>query len=176
MRRISRITAATAAGAVVLVASTVAAASAASPSTPTPTPTCRTADLAAKLQSPLAGGMNHAGSKLVLTNTGSHTCALRGYPGLGLEDSHHRALPTKAEWGTTWYARNPGVKTVTLTPGKQAQAILSWTHTASRASNSTYLEVTPPASKTHLTVPFKQAVDNGTMQVTAMALKVPLLG
>jgi hypothetical protein len=173
MGRTSRTIAAAATGALLLAGTTAATASA----TPAAVKTCRTADLRAKLTQPLAGGMNHAGNRLLLTNTGSRTCALRGYPGLGLEGTGHKPLHTKAEWGSTWYATSPGVTTLSLAPGKQAQAVLSWTHTGSDAGDASYLEITPPASTTHLTLPFKQQVDSGTLQVTALsASSIPLRG
>ncbi|MCF3961985.1 DUF4232 domain-containing protein [Streptomyces fuscigenes] len=174
MGRTSRTVAAAATGAL-LLAGTTAATAAATPAAAR-TPTCRTADLSGKLTEPLAGGMNHAGNRLVLTNTGGRTCALRGYPGLGLENAGHRGLPTKAQWGSTWYAADPGVRTLTLAPGRQAQAVVSWTHTGNRAGAASYLEITPPASTSHLTVPFRQQVDGGTMQVTALSTNVPLRG
>ncbi|MGQ4517054.1 DUF4232 domain-containing protein [Streptomyces sp. DW26H14] len=177
MSRTSRTITAAAAGALLLIATGTTAATASATPAPAKTPTCRTADLTAKINQPLAGGMNHAGARLVLTNTGRRTCALRGYPGLGLEAAGHRALRTRTEWGPTWYADNPGVRTFTLSPGRQAQAVLSWTHTGSDGGDARYLEVTPPASTTHLTVPFRQQVDGGTMQVTALSpAAVPLRG
>ena len=107
----------------------------------------------------------------MLTNTGTPTCACAATRALGLEGAGHRTLPTKAQWGSTWYASNPGVSTLALAPGGQAQAVLSWTHTGSGAGDASYLEITPPASTTHLTLPFKQQVDSGTVQVTALSTK-----
>ncbi|GAA3736393.1 hypothetical protein GCM10023082_36870 [Streptomyces tremellae] len=176
-RRTGRTAAAAAAGALLLAGTAAATASAtpgAAPAGPR-TPTCRTADLSAKLMQPLAGGMNHAGSTLQLTNTSHRTCALRGYPGLGLEGPGHRALPTRTEWGPTWYADTPAVRTLILPPGRRAQSVLSWTHTDS-ADTAAYLEITPPAATTHLTVPFNQRVDGGVLQVTALSIDVPLRG
>lgn len=135
-------------------------------------PTCTAAGLAASLHQPLVSGMNHQGAVLELKNTSSRTCALLGYPGLGLENAQHKALTTRTDWGSTWYAGNPGKKLVELKPGQAAQAVLAWTHAntgTSGAAHAAYLEITPPASTTHKTVAFKNWADHGELAVTALA-------
>lgn len=138
----------------------------------TATPTCAVSGLSASFGRQLAGGMNHQGVILELKNTSRHTCALRGYPGLGLENSTHKVLASKVHWGSTWYAADPGKKTLTVAPGKSVQAVLAWTHAntgTSGARHAAYLEITPPASTKHLTLKFPQWVDNGDLDVTALA-------
>ncbi|MFF7333957.1 DUF4232 domain-containing protein [Streptomyces sp. NPDC008150] len=135
-------------------------------------PTCANSGLTASFGQQLAGGMNHEGVVLKLTNSSAHTCALRGYPGLGLEDAGHRTLPSSVHWGSTWYAADPGRTTLTLKPGASVEAVIAWTHAntgTADAEHAAYLQVTPPASTTHKTLKFPQWVDNGDLNVTAVA-------
>ncbi|MEU7135106.1 DUF4232 domain-containing protein [Streptomyces sp. NPDC046261] len=138
--------------------------------------TCGTSGLRIAFAERLGGGMNHAGGTLELKNTSGRTCALRGYPGLGLEDARHAPLPTRTVRGTTWYADDPGNTLVVLRPGQAAQANVSWTHTGTEAREAAYLQVTPPAATTHRTIALGDMVDFGELRVTAVAHKVPLRG
>jgi hypothetical protein len=136
------------------------------------TPTCTTPGLSASLSKRLAGGMNHAGAILNLKNTSGHTCALRGYPGLGLQDAKGKTLTSKTAWGSTWYAKDPGKKTLTLKNGTSAQAVIAWTHAntgTSAARHAAKLIVTPPAATTHKTLKLDEWFDNGLLAVTPMA-------
>jgi hypothetical protein len=65
-------------------------------------------------------------SRLVLrvVNTGKTTCTLRGYAGLALEGARHEAVHTSVRHGSTYFAKNPGVHTVTLKGGASAWADL----------------------------------------------------
>ncbi|WP_037869305.1 DUF4232 domain-containing protein [Streptomyces sp. SPB074] len=151
---------------------TVAQASASGTSTKAATPTCATAGLTASLSKHLAGGMNHAGAILDLKNTSGHTCALRGYPGLGLQDADGKTLTTKTHWGVTWYAADAGKKTLTLKNGQHAQAVIAWTHAntgTAQAKHAAKLIVTPPAATTHKTLKLDEWVDNGQLDVTSLA-------
>ncbi|MFD5544836.1 DUF4232 domain-containing protein [Streptomyces sp. NPDC127079] len=136
------------------------------------TPTCSAAALKATFGQGLAGGMNHQGVVIRLRNLSGKTCALRGYPGLGLENSHHKALTTHTHWGDTWYAKDPGRKTLVLKDGQSAEAVVAWTHAntgTSGAVHASYLEITPPASTQHKTLAFPEWVDHGDLSVTALA-------
>ncbi|MEU7314808.1 DUF4232 domain-containing protein [Streptomyces sp. NPDC007083] len=138
-------------------------------------PTCSTSGLTASFGKKLGGGMNHEGVVLELKNTSGHTCNLRGYPGLGLEDSGHRTLSSTVHWGDTWYAKDPGKKTITLKDDASVAAVISWTHAntgTSDARDAAYLQVTPPANTTHKTLKFPSWVDNGRLEVTALATDV----
>lgn len=151
---------------------TLAGAGAAQATGASSVPTCATAGLSASFGQRLAGGMNHEGVVLKLANTGAHTCALRGYPGLGLENAAHGVLPSSVHWGSTWYASDPGRTTLTLKPGASVEAVIAWTHANTGtpdAEHAAYLQVTPPASTTHKTLKFPQWVDNGELNVTAVA-------
>lgn len=142
-------------------------------------PTCTTGGLTASFGKKLGGGMNHQGVVLKLKNTSGHTCLLRGYPGLGLEDSGHRTLTSTTQWGSTYYAKDPGKKTLTLRNGESAEAVITWTHANAGtpdAKQATYLQVTPPANTKHKTLKFPNWVDNGRLQVTALAPHVALNG
>lgn len=174
-RKIAAAVAATAvAGAV--VAGTGAAQAAVSPAAASKAvPTCAAAGLRVLLGGWLAGGMMHQGAMLRLTNTTRWTCALRGYPGVGMEDAHHRVLTTRTHWGSTWYATDPGRATLYLRPGQTAEANIAWTHAnegTSGAVKAAYLEVTPPASRVHKVIAFNEWVDFGRLDVTALAYRI----
>ncbi|MEU2423100.1 DUF4232 domain-containing protein [Streptomyces sp. NPDC007851] len=136
------------------------------------TPTCSAGALKATFGQGLAGGMNHQGVVIRLRNLSGRTCVLRGYPGLGLENSAHKALTTHTHWGDTWYAKDPGKKTLVLKDGQSAEAVVAWTHAntgTSDAVHASYLEITPPASTRHKTLAFPEWVDHGDLSVTALA-------
>ncbi|MFC9279569.1 DUF4232 domain-containing protein [Streptomyces collinus] len=141
------------------------------------TPTCSASALTASFGKGLAGGMNHQGVVLRLKNTSAHTCLLRGYPGLGLENAAHRTLHSTTHWGDTWYAKSPAKATLTLRKGQSAEAVISWTHANTGtpdAVHAAYLQVTPPAATSHKTLAFPQWVDHGDLRVTALAHRIPV--
>ncbi|MFE9603599.1 DUF4232 domain-containing protein [Streptomyces hokutonensis] len=147
-------------------------ADAATSSTARATPTCSAAALKAGFGRGLAGGMNHQGVVITLRNLSGRTCALRGYPGLGLENSAHKKLTAHTHWGNTWYAHNPGKKTLVLKDGQSAEAVVAWTHAntgTSGAVRASFLEITPPGATQHKTLAFPQWVDHGDLSVTALA-------
>ncbi|MEU0034687.1 DUF4232 domain-containing protein [Streptomyces sp. NPDC006333] len=136
------------------------------------TPTCSASALKATFGQKLAGGMNHQGVVINLRNLSGRTCALRGFPGLGLENSAHKTLASHTYWGDTWYAASPGKKTLALKDGESAEAVISWSHAntgTSGAVHASYLQVTPPAATQHKTLAFPEWVDNGELKVTALA-------
>ncbi|MFF4840849.1 DUF4232 domain-containing protein [Streptomyces collinus] len=141
------------------------------------TPTCSVSALTASFGKGLAGGMNHQGVILKLKNTSAHTCLLRGYPGLGLENAAHRTLHSTTHWGDTWYAKSPAKSTLTLRKGQSAEAVISWTHANTGtpdAVHAAYLQVTPPAATSHKTLKFPQWVDHGDLRVTVLAHRIPV--
>ncbi|WP_328320215.1 DUF4232 domain-containing protein [Streptomyces sp. NBC_00388] len=141
--------------------------------------TCAASGLTASFGQQLAGGMNHQGVVLKLKNTSGHTCELRGYPGLGLQDAGHHALASSVHWGSTWYAKGPAKQTLSLKDGQSAEAVIAWTHAntgTSGARHAAYLVVTPPASTAHKTLKFPQWVDNGNLAVTALASHISVTG
>ncbi|MEU8710760.1 DUF4232 domain-containing protein [Streptomyces sp. NPDC093272] len=150
-------------------------AQAASPSTAQQASTCSAGALKATFGRQLAGGMNHEGVVIRLRNLSGRSCAVRGYPGLGLENTAHHALAAHTHWGDTWYAKDPGKKTLVLKDGESAEAVVAWTHAntgTSGAAHASYLEITPPAATQHKTLAFPQWVDHGDLSVTALARHV----
>jgi hypothetical protein len=111
---------------------------------------------------------HHAGVTLQLTNSSSHACALDGYPGLRLLNFRSPGPAYGHPLGQHLVRGRPR-KPVDLAPGQAAQTGLGWTHTGSSAVRASYLEVTPPDSATHLTISFRQRVDGGDLDVTALA-------
>ncbi|MGW1194809.1 DUF4232 domain-containing protein [Streptomyces sp. NPDC002536] len=179
MRDIFRKAAAAAVATAALAAGTVftgAQTASAAPTAPGEvTATCRTSGLRAELTStdPEQAGMSHRGKLLRLTNTSDRTCALRGYPGLEVEDAGHRPLGADTRWGSTWFVQDPGKQTLFLQPGQSAEADLVWgVADGTRVLHASYLEITPPASTDHLTIPFEERVTNGALSVTAFAYRI----
>ncbi|MBB5939736.1 DUF4232 domain-containing protein [Streptomyces zagrosensis] len=144
-------------------------------------PTCKLGGLKVTLDDGgvdpgVRNGMSHAGIYLRFKNTTDHTCLLRGYPGLGLERTDHKALATKAEWGSTWYAKDPGKTNVRVESGDSAWADLAWTQSGTDAVQAGYLKVTPPAETKSATLRFDRLVDWGRLQVTSLADQPPKIG
>ncbi len=86
--------------------------------------------------------------RLTVTNLGKASCSVYGYPGLGLLDASHRALPPlDTHWGSTIFARDPGPSLIVLAPQRSAEANLAigWRPTPW----ATYLEITPPNEYHH---------------------------
>jgi hypothetical protein len=77
-------------------------------------------------------GGGQAGIVLQLTNAGTASCSLYGYPGLGLEDGSHRILPSTTHWGSTYFADDPGPRLIILAPGQSATSSVAfaggWPH------------------------------------------------
>jgi Protein of unknown function (DUF4232) len=148
--------------------SATASASAAAPSAAVAA--CTTSDLRVSLDGSASDSLSHAaGVILTLTNSSRHTCALDGYPGLRLLNSRHQVLHTVTRWGSTFYANDPGRRLVDLAPGQSAKASLAWTQAGSSTISASYLDVTPPDTTAHLTISFRQHIDSGDLDVTALA-------
>ena len=160
-----------------LLAAAPALASSATPGNPAAIPRCNVGTLAAGLHGEQAGVSNR-GIILTLTNTGNKSCAVDGYPGLGLEDSSHNTVPSHTHWGSTYFDNDPGPAVIVLSPGETASADLAYHAGSGTSSDSvaTYLQVTPPNSFSYLTVPLPGApvrIDHGNLFVTAMARHTP---
>jgi Domain of unknown function (DUF4232) len=86
--------------------------------------------------------------RLTVTNVGKASCSVYGYPGLGLLDASHRALPPlDTRWGSTIFARDPGPSPVVLEPQRSAEANLAIGWRPARWAS--YLEITPPNEYHH---------------------------
>ena len=143
-------------------------------------PRCSAQDLSASLHGAQIGRGYHVGFILTLTNTGPWSCSLYGYPGLGLQDWHHHAVPSHTSWGPTWFDRDPSRQLIVLSPGETASASLAWTSGAllGGAVGAAYLVVTPPNDYGHLvTGPLSRSMEipvyHGDLYVTAMARHTP---
>ncbi|MEW1909945.1 DUF4232 domain-containing protein [Kitasatospora sp. NPDC085895] len=114
------------------------------------TPTCQAGDLYLAVGSPQGA----AGSFLYpveFTNTSTHSCALRGYPGVSVLTTGHAMIGAPA-------TRN-GVpaSTVVLAPARTAAATIRTNDPGvvpSCRTTSTYLGVYPPASTQQMLVPY----------------------
>jgi hypothetical protein len=140
-------------------------------------PRCVTEHLSAGLHGSQVG-LGNRGFILTLTNTGNTSCALFGYPGLGLENASHHALPSRTHWGSTYFDPDPGRSLIVLSPGETASADVAYGAGSGGPTDSvaTYLEVTPPNGFRHLTVRIPGApvrIDRGRLFVTAMARHTP---
>ncbi|MEU6258396.1 DUF4232 domain-containing protein [Streptomyces sp. NPDC047043] len=110
---------------------------------------CHTSELRATVgrNNPGAGQENFP---IVLTNTSSRTCTVRGYPGAAFVDASGRQLgpDPKRESGSA-------PTTVTLAPGRSAWAGLTFSNpevSGAHAATPASLLVTPPDERDHLTV------------------------
>jgi hypothetical protein len=141
-------------------------------------PRCHTQNLAAGLHG-FQAGLGNRGFILTLTSTGSTSCSLSGYPGLGLQDARHQALPSHTFRGGTYFDPDPGRSLIVLSPGETVSADLAYAAAdglAARTVTATYLEVTPPGAYLHLTVRIPGApvfIDDGNLHVTAVARHTP---
>jgi hypothetical protein len=86
------------------------------PTAASPVPRCTERNLAAGVSRYNAGG-GQRGIIITLTNTGTASCSMYGYPGLGLQDANHHVLPSQTHWGPTYFARDPGPSLIMLAPG-----------------------------------------------------------
>ena len=119
------------------------------------------------------GRNRQGGFILTLTNDSQQSCAVYGYPGLGLQNASHHVLRSKTHWGSTLFARDPGPHTIVLSPGETASASVTFAYVgASHALHAAYLEITPPNGYDHAVVPIPDGLGNisdGNLYVTAMA-------
>ena len=142
-------------------------------------PRCYPQDLSAALHGLEIAPGYRLGYILTLTNNGQRSCALYGYPGLGLQDQNHHAVPSHTFGGGTWFDRDPGRQLIVLSPGETASASVAWASGALRgdAVFAAYLVVTPPNDYGHLVTPFLRGLEipvyRGDLYVTAMARHTP---
>lgn len=105
--------------------------------------TCTTKELTAKLTQGAGGGAGSSYPYLVLTNSGSRTCTLRGYPGVSLR---HRDTQIGA---AAERDRTASASTITLQPGQSAHSALRIVN----AGNFDASDCTPTAADTMLVYP-----------------------
>jgi hypothetical protein len=135
-----------------------------------PVPRCEERNLAAGVSSYQVGS-GQSGLIITLTNAGTASCSLYGYPGLGLEDGAHHVLPSHTHWGPTYFARDPGPSPIVLAPGQAASASVALSGGTKHTSWATYLEVTPPGDYRHALIVFEYSTGDtsGDLYATAMA-------
>ncbi|HSC49047.1 MAG TPA: DUF4232 domain-containing protein [Gaiellaceae bacterium] len=138
----------------------------------TSVPRCHTADLHVYLgRAGVAAGS--WALDIAVRNRRGHACFVYGYPGLGLQDAHHRVMASRVTWGSSIARRDPGRHRVVLRPGRAAFASLSGSDVPfgnERCRPSAWLEVTPPDERSFRLVRFgATACNHGHLTVTALA-------
>ncbi|MGW7331077.1 DUF4232 domain-containing protein [Streptomyces sp. NPDC054840] len=132
-----------------LFATTCAAVGATQASALPRTPTCHVADLNLAIGEPdgAAGSLYYP---IRFTNTSTHACTLRGYPGVSVVDVRHQQIGTSA-------TRTGGaVNTVSVQPGETVTATFRTNSpgmTECRPT-STYVKVYPPNSYQAVHIPY----------------------
>lgn len=137
----------------------------------TGTDRCHTSELTGRLVTGGAGaGQRYA--TLTLRNSGSRTCTIHGYGGLGLVDGSGRTLPTKQVRDAS-----PAPTTVRLTPGGTASSDLHWGAIPGPGDNQTgdcqptpaAVHVIPPDETDFLSVPWNlgPVCQSGTIEQRA---------
>jgi hypothetical protein len=156
-----------AAGAAAVIAVAVAGAAPAIASAPPAqapaTPMCTTSQLTASL-----GGSDAAAGNLytylVLTNHGSTTCHLTGYPGVSLLDSAGRQIGEPADREPSRYAP------VVLKPGASASdTIHTANHMGTCLPTSAKIRIYPPGNTASTVIAGKIANCHDTFTITPMA-------
>jgi hypothetical protein len=147
----------------------------AGPAPGTGVPRCNGSQLTAgtsAYQTQSLSGTGQRGITITLTNTGSTSCSLYGYPGLGLEDAAHHVLPSHTRWGPTYFAHDPGPRLIVLSPGQGASASVALSAGGQHALPAAYLQVTPPNAYRHAVIMLVYGTGDtsGDLHVTAMAL------
>jgi hypothetical protein len=158
------------------LAATGSAAAGSTPRAVTDVAACQTSTTQLKLYDSGFAATGNSGLVLTLTNASDHTCRVNGYPGLVMEDSQHRALPTSVTDGSTFITPDPGVSDVDLAPGERASAFVGWsTPDGTGDVTPSYLRVSLPGGTGFLRAPFQPVnVTSGRLGVTALARHTPV--
>lgn len=110
-----------------------------------PPPRCHTSALSLRVLDKGAG-LGSAFYLVVLRNKSTHSCSLKGYPGVSLLDRNHRQVGPSAK-----RLRSSTPKRFTLKPGKAGSARWTVGHNACNGGNpprSIYVRVIPPDETT----------------------------
>jgi hypothetical protein len=114
------------------------------------TPTCHVADLYLSVGKS-TGGAGSLFYPIQFTNTSTHTCALRGYPGVSVVDIRHHQIGAPA-------TRNAHpVSTVFVHPAQTVFATIRTNNPSvvpTCRPTSTYIRVYPPASFQSVLIPY----------------------
>jgi uncharacterized protein DUF4232 len=114
-------------------------------------------------------GGGQYGITLKLTNLGTASCSLYGYPGLGLEDGSHRVLPSHTQWVSTYFAHDPGPSLIILSPGQSATSSVAFAGGWPNKGWADFLEVTPPNAYHDAVISYDTGGGGGDIHATAMA-------
>lgn len=113
---------------------------------------CTNAALAAS-QGVGQAGAGSVSAVFVLTNKGSRTCVLGGYPGMAFIGQGGTVLRSTVKRGGTTLFTNPGPKVITLKKGAAASYSLGFTEPQSaKCARTTRVRITPPGSTTQLSL------------------------
>jgi Protein of unknown function (DUF4232)/Ricin-type beta-trefoil lectin domain len=134
---------------------------------------CHTSQLAAAFTGLNAAMGGQRGMTLIVTNRSSRTCYVYGYEGLGLLGIGGDPLPTHL--GRVDVPHTP----VTLRPGGNAQAMLTWRvpmdpDTPSQLEYPQLAEITPPDEYTHLIETWpSEPVNGGDISIWPLSAAPP---
>lgn len=132
--------------------------------------TCRPKQLSASITSQ-AGGAGHGEQIVVLTDTGTTSCILYGYPGLGFLNTAGQAVPLTVIRATApgmFFPAIPMVKVALSPGGEQTGFGMEWIN--GPASGTYSLHVTPPNDTGYLVVPNQvDEFSNNQVSVTPIA-------
>jgi hypothetical protein len=111
------------------------------------------------------------GVVITLTNAGTASCSMYGYPGLGLQDYAHHVLPSRTHWGPTYFAHDPGPSLIVLAPGQSASSSVALSQGTPHSPWAGYLEVTPPGNYQYALIDTSYGIGatSGDLYATAMA-------
>lgn len=132
-------------------------------------PRCLQARLATTVSGYQVGG-GQSGITLKLTNTGSASCSMYGYPGLGLEDANHHVMLSHTHWGATYFAHDPGPSLIILAPGQSATSSVAFKGGGPAQPWATYLEVTPPNAYQHVAMVLSYGTGGAGNDIYATAM------
>jgi hypothetical protein len=132
-------------------------------------PRCLKGSLATTVSSYQVGGGQY-GITLKLINTGTASCSLYGYPGLGLEDGSHHVMPSQTHWGATYFAHDPGPRLIILPPGQSATSSVAFAGGRPGKPWATFLEVTPPNAYNHADIMLSYGTGGGGNDIHATAM------
>ncbi len=128
-------------------------------------PRCRGGDLAGAIID-VQGAAGSEFGRVILINTSSRTCHMKGFASARLRDKHNQALPTHV----TRDHSSP-VKRVVLRRGAAAAFELRWSNVPSGANPcraARWVRVTPPQSSSSVRVRFSAAPCRGDLEVRAI--------
>ncbi len=140
---------------------------------------CRTSALSAQPFALAGGGAaGSQGGAFGLTNRGTVTCTLFGYPGMQLLGANGQPLPTTVIRGQYEVVDAVPEQTVTLAPGAQARFYFMFSDTLGGGypavcPTAATVEVTPPGAYNHLVVATNIAPCEGHIWVSPVTASTP---